>query len=381
MIPHLYIHIPFCTSKCHYCGFYSETGVAEGAINEYPALLLKEFKLRAAMIPGGMDFQPQTIYIGGGTPSLLGAEGFVALTDALHDMIDISRLTEWSVEVNPASATPELFDDMLSAGVTRTTFGVQSFNKDVLTLVNRVHTAEQVSESVQSAKRAGFQNIGIDLIAGLPGISADGWQRDLQLTLELEPKHISVYNLSVEPQTELFRMIQRGISIPNEKQQLNLLSCAEEILSKHDFNRYEISNCAKPGYECLHNLGIWRGCDYLGLGPSAASRIERGRIENLPDLNSYIENIQNNSLPPQHSETLNKNDDAVERALFALRLKDGFSPAECIKKFGVAPERAEVWKVNLKKLASYGAVERGGRGWRLTKRGYEVCDFVIRELI
>ena len=333
------------------------------------------------MIPGGMDFQPQTIYIGGGTPSLLGADGFDALTHALNDAVDLSQLTEWSVEVNPASATPELFEAMLLGGVNRITIGAQSFNKDVLTLINRAHKPKKTFECIQFAKSAGFKNIGLDLIAALPGLLVDDWQRDLQLALELEPKHISVYNLSVEPQTELSEMLKRGITIPNEEKQLNLLSCAENILLKGGFNRYEISNYAKPGYECQHNLGIWRGNDYLGLGPSAASRIESGRIENLPDLDLYIENLKKRSLPPQKVETLSKDDDAAERTLFALRLQEGFSSADCIKRLGVSPEKMERWEHVLKKLSYAGAVEKGGRGWRLTKRGGEICDFVIRELI
>jgi len=382
MIEHLYIHVPFCSSKCHYCGFYSESSLSSRQrMAGYPELVANELALRAEGSAELRHWQPQTIYTGGGTPSLLGGEGFTALARVLKESVDLSRLTEWSVEINPASATPELFAAMRAAGVSRVTFGMQSFQAEVLRLVNRTHTPPQAVAAVQCARAAGFQNIGVDLIAGLPGVTAELWRSDLQQSLALAPSHISIYNLTVEPGTRLAEMAAGGLRTADEDQQMELLALAEEDLAAQGFSRYEISNYALTEYECRHNLGIWRGNDYLGLGPSAASRIGLRRIENLPDLSAYTECLQRDCLPTGTSETLSRADDDVERSLFALRLREGFSPAECRERFAVSAEVVQEWERTLEKFALAGAVERGGKGWRLTGRGREICDYVIRELI
>jgi len=380
MISHLYIHIPFCSSKCHYCSFYSETLVSRQSILDYPELVANELALWAEHCDDVRNMQPQTIYMGGGTPSLLGVEGFTTLAHALKESVDLSRLEEWSVEINPASASAELLEVMLSAGVNRVTFGMQSFDAEVLSLIHRAHTPAQAFEGVQCARKAGFQKIGVDLIAGLPGVSSDLWQSDLQQSVDLAPSHISVYNLTIEPGTLLFEMVGKGLKTADEDLQMELLAMAEDFLALKGFSRYEISNYALNGYECRHNLGIWRGNDYLGLGPSAASRIRNRRIENLPDLGAYRDTLIHHSPPPRETEILSVTDNAIERALFALRLREGFSPSECRKRFEVSSEMTVEWERTLKKLALAGAVERGGKGWRLTRRGGEICDYVIREL-
>lgn len=380
MIEHLYIHIPFCTSKCHYCGFYSETSYSRQRIHGYPALVAQELALWANECIEVRQMQPRSIYIGGGTPSLLGAEGFTDLADALKRSVDLSRLSEWSVEINPASATLDLLEAMRCAGVNRVTFGMQSFNQEVLLLINRSHTPLQGLESVQRARQAGFQNIGIDLIAALPGLTPELWQRDLHQSMELAPTHISVYNLSLEPATRLAAMVAQGLQTPDEEQQMELLAIAEAALTPQGFIRYEISNYALSGCECQHNLGIWRGNDYLGLGPSAASRIGCCRIENHPKLDTYEQHLNRDCLPPRDIEILTAEDDAVERSLFALRLHEGFSPEECRTRFSVPSAKTVQWEQNLRKLACAGAVEQSGQRWRLTRRGREICDHVIREL-
>jgi len=324
--------------------------------------------------------RPRSIYIGGGTPSLLGAGGFNALADALRKSIDLGQLSEWSVELNPSSASFELLETMRAAGVNRLTFGVQSFNQEVLTLINRTHTPLQAIESVQRARQAGFQNIGLDLVAALPGVSPKLWQQELQQSIELAPTHISVYNLSIEPATRLAAMIAEGLPTPDEDQQMEALAMAEETLTRQGYTRYEISNYALNGYECQHNLGIWRGNDYLGLGPAAASRINNHRMENNSDLEAYEQHLSHFSPPPRNTELLTAEDDGVERSLFALRLHEGFSPAECGTHFSVPAAKVYQWEQSLKNLAYTGAVEQGGKAWRLTRRGREICDHVIREL-
>lgn len=381
MIPHLYIHIPFCSDKCHYCGFYSETSLAESEIMHYHALIAKEFKMRSSRSTALSDIAPGTIYMGGGTPSLLGADGFNLLASELKDLIKMDQLSEWSVEVNPASATPALFEAMLEQGVTRITFGVQSFNEPTLQLINRAHSNKKSLAVIDSAKNMGFDNIGIDLIAGLPGINAALWKQDLQQALEVNPRHISVYNLTLEPGTRLAQMVDAGLNIPDENQQLDHIREAETLLTKHGFQRYEISNYALNGFECQHNVGIWRGNSYLGLGPAAASRIGRRRIENQPEYHNYRYHLQNNELPQQKCETLSSQDDSLERAIFALRLHEGINPASLAIRFPPLAARVDEWNQTLHKLCRAGVVEQTGSGVRLNARGREVCDSIIREMI
>jgi oxygen-independent coproporphyrinogen-3 oxidase len=377
MIPHIYIHIPFCTSKCDYCGFYSETVITPKVIQSYPKLLLQELRLRVR----DETLQPQTIYLGGGTPSLLGDRGFMSLTGLLRDFLDLNRVEEWSVELNPASVTPELLESLLDGGINRLTFGAQSFENAVLKNINRAHIAEKTINGIKAARKAGFTNIGIDLIAGLPGTDHAIWQRDINKALELNPTHLSVYCLSIEPGTPLQKRVCKGLKLPDDKEQLNRLLEAEEKLTEAGFTRYEISNYALPGYECRHNRGIWRGNDYLGIGPAAASRIGQNRIENNPDLKEYIKALSNNIPPPCTEELLSRMDDAEERVLFALRLKEGFSPELSARRFPQLRSRVAEWEQTLTRLTAGGFVENTGNRSRLTARGREICDSVIRELI
>ncbi len=378
MIPHLYIHVPFCTSKCHYCAFYSETGTGKSIIAEYPALLQQELMLRTDVFS---TLNPRTVYMGGGTPSLLGADGFHKLAGLLKGTMKFDQLEEWSVEINPASATPDLFTAMRQCGINRLTFGAQSFNNSVLKTINRIHNAQCTIDSVKLARKCGFDNIGIDLIAGLPGVNSTIWLEDLQSALSLNPQHLSVYSLSVEQGTKLAEMVNNGLPVADVDEQFERLHEAEDILTKAGFMRYEISNYALPGYECRHNLGVWRGDDYLGLGPAAASRIEMNRMENNPDLKLWREALLQNNLPPHTYESMSEEDDALQRVLFRLRLQEGFNPEESIKKYSLLRKKEISWQKALNRMTENGALEQQNGRWSLTERGREVCDYVIRELM
>jgi oxygen-independent coproporphyrinogen-3 oxidase len=228
---------------------------------------------------------------------------------------------------------------------------------------------------------AGFDNTGIDLIAGLPGVSPDLWHTTLQRALALPLKHVSVYALSLEPGTPLAVQAAKGVVKPSDEQQLAALTQAEDVLGKAGFARYEISNYALPGYECRHNLGIWRGNDYIGLGPAAASRLNRKRWTNTEDLSDYMEALSKGQRPPARLETLQARDDAGERALFALRLSEGVDPEDVARRFPELRDQACAWESRLSGLSQHGITEKDGCRWRLTSRGREVCDAVLRELV
>ena len=380
MSSHLYIHVPFCDGKCHYCGFYSVVA-APGIIALYSDLPACELSLVLEAFPGITREPLRTIYMGGGTPAMLGSDGLKRLTDSLCARLPFDAVEEWTVELNPASATPALLKTLRSLGVNRISIGVQSLDDATLARIGRRHTAETACLAVRTAQDEGFSNTGIDLIAGLPGVTSELWQATLERSATLDLKHISVYALSLEPGTLLAAQVAAGLELPNDDAQLAALAQAEALLDQTGFNRYEISNYAQDGFECRHNLGIWRGNDYLGLGPAAASRIGRSRWTNSEDLAEYIEALVQNKRLPGVQEKMKEADDATERALFALRLSEGIDPYADAQRFPALQDRAESWEQRFEGLARQGITERGGRRWRLTARGREVCDAVLRELV
>lgn len=380
MPAHLYIHVPFCDGKCHYCGFYSVVA-APGITALYSGLPACELDLLVAKHPGLARGPLRTVYMGGGTPAMLGTDGLTRLADSLAARLQFDALEEWTVELNPASVTPGLLKTLAALGVNRISIGVQSFDDATLSRMGRRHTASAACKAVRQAQDAGFSNTGIDLIAGLPGVTPELWQKTLERAAALELKHLSVYALSLEPDTPLAVQVAAGLALPDDEAQLTALAQAETALGQAGFVRYEISNYALPGFECRHNLSVWRGNDYLGLGPAAASRIGRSRWTNSEDLSEYIEAITRKRIIPCTRETLSEADDATERAIFALRLSEGVDPFADARRFPALRDSAERWEKRLEGLSHQGITERGGLRWRLTARGREVCDAILRELV
>ncbi len=379
MPTHLYIHVPFCDGKCHYCGFYSVLA-APSLTALYPGLPACELEHFLTAHPRTAQTPLRTVYMGGGTPAMLGPEGLKRLADTLAARLSLDAVEEWTVELNPSSVTPVLLKTLGALGVNRLSIGVQCFDDAALARVGRRHTAEAALRAIRMAQDTGFGNVGIDLIAGLPGVTPDVWQSTLEHAAALGLTHLSVYALSLEPGTPLAAQAAKGLVMPDDDAQLAALAQAESVLAQAGFARYEISNYALPGFECRHNMGIWRGNDYLGLGPAAASRAGRSRWTNSEDLAEYIEALTQGQLPPCEKETLDETDDAMERVVFSLRLAEGIDPFEEARRFPVLGNRADGWEERLENLARLGITERGGRRWRLTARGREVCDAVIREL-
>ena len=368
---HLYTHIPFCASKCAYCGFYSIPARPE-TLGAYPGWLFREYGALLRRYPA-CAVQPETWYLGGGTPSLLGREGFLRLAELFSGAFDLSRLREWSVEMNPSSVTPELLETLRGIGVNRISLGVQSFDSGVLARIGRRHTVEEVHRALGLILEAGFDDTGIDLIVGLPAESDLSWRRTLEETLSYPLTHLSVYTLSIEPKTRLALEVGKGVWRPRDDDfLLDRIARTEAVLASAGYVRYEISNYARPGFGCRHNLGVWRGEEYLGLGPSAASRIGLERWTRARDLRGYIKALSEGRLPPDLSrDTLSPEEDRSERALFRLRLREGIPGRE------VRPE----WRKQFESLEKLGIAERTGDGWRLTARGWEVCDAVLERLV
>ncbi len=376
----LYVHIPFCAAKCRYCGFYS-VAPRGGDIASYARLPAAEARLRPHDFPGA----PRTIYFGGGTPSLLGAEGFSALAGSLrHDAgIDFSGVEEWTAEVNPASASRELFRAMRREGVTRLSVGAQSFSDATLARIGRIHDADAVRRAFALARDEGFDDIGLDLIANLPGVTDGEWRMTVDEALRLAPKHISVYTLIIEPDTPFAREDAAGTLGPrlDDDAEMDLIRATSSRLAEEGFIRYEISNFGLSGFFCRHNLAVWRGEDYTGLGPAASSRNCLRRRTNAPDIALYSAALADGRPPPaSEDETLDDMADATERFLYGLRLWEGVSPKDFAKTHPASTPRVAEWERKLARLAAHGLVEPADGRLRLTLRGLEVCDAVLAEL-
>ena len=347
----LYIHVPFCVTKCRYCDFYS-LPTQRDLIETYVQAVVRESSAYA-----GLSFQ--TLYLGGGTPSLLGAEHLGNLIGSIRKSLDLSELIEATIEVNPESATSELLEAGKDAGINRVSIGVQSLSDDELKSVGRVHSAAQAIAAVRLARNLGFKAVSADLIIGLPGQKRATLRRTLELLTEIGLDHLSLYCLALEEGTPLAK--SPPANLPSDDLQAELFEQARSFLAKYGFSHYEISNFAVKGYECQHNLNYWRGGEYLGLGPSAASHLDGRRFRNRPDLNAYIERPTGLI---EDIEERSAKDKASEEAMLRLRLLvEGVDSSELIARFGY--ENVEAIIGRLGSMAREGQLVSDGSRYRL----------------
>ncbi len=374
---HLYVHVPFCSGKCSYCAFYSvpyEAALADGfldAVERERDLWIGEAKA------GGCE----TLYVGGGTPSVLSEAQWDRFLSILRPVAR-AGVREWTVEVSPGTLTPATVERMSVAGVNRISMGVQTFDDTVLEAVCRRHRAADVAATLDSIHAAGISNVGLDLIAGLPGVGADAWCATLLEAVALCPAHLSVYALGLEPGSRLYRQSRAGdVVVPDDDAVSTLLDQAEVVLTEKGYERYEISNYARPGCECLHNLSCWRGADYVGLGPAASSRVGLKRSTNTPDLAAYCEALEAGRRPPAAEERVDARTDLVERLIFGLRLAEGVAlESRCQAAGGVGETLWNAWRPELIALREQDLLCRAGPRWIATARGREVLDSVLAQL-
>ena len=378
MTPSLYIHVPFCDGKCTYCAFYS-VAYREDSADRYLDALSREMALYAEP---QVKLRPPTIYMGGGTPSALGVEGFKRLVGDLSVYVDMTAASEWSMELNPGNLEPGLLQAMKDAGVTRVSIGAQAFDDPTLETMGRRHRVKDTLAAVAAVAAGGFDHWGLDLIAGYPGVSPATWRETLRQALSLGPSHLSVYDLSVEPGTRMAQRVERGIAItPPESATLAALQVAVDLAEDRGLRRYEISNFAHPGRECFHNLNCWRGGDYVGFGPAASSRLGRRRWTNRADLDGYVAALAGGEPPPREEETLPPETDLCERLMFGFRLAEGVDMGQFQDVFSPTPDQVERWIGRLAGLSREGLlVEEGGR-WRPTERGFRLADRIAAELL
>ena len=357
----IYIHVPFCKSFCIYCDFYSEIA-AEGQVEAYTQAICEEIKRRS----GEMDDHLKTLYFGGGTPSVLPLSSLTRILLALEQAGHGGPYTEFTLEVNPEDIVEKglpYVESLKMLGVNRISMGIQSLDDNLLRWMNRRHTAEGAKKAFRLVKEAGFDNISADLIFGLSNLSEAVWESTIDQMLELGPKHISCYQLTVEGDNVLAHRLENGEyeEAPEEvcRAQYDLL-CRK--MAAAGFSHYEISNFAKPGYEAVHNAGYWARRPYVGLGPSAHSFSGRGRSWNSPEISGYT----------LTQESLSVEDEKVETLMLALRTARGadaeFLEANCLPQ-------------NVSRLREAGALVKEGRRYRIPEDHFFVSDEIIRELI
>ena len=358
MIEHLYIHIPFCPNICPYCAFYKESAGRERVETFLDALLVDAGNWAPQL-------RPKTIFFGGGTPSALSLSQFEKLLDGLHERLDLSDLEEWTIEMNPATVALDKATLLRDAGINRVSMGVQSWDDEVLKSLGRTHDAEKAEESFHILREAGFDNLSIDLIFGVPGQSLESWKDSLERSLRLAPEHLSAYGLTYEEDTEFFRLLGRGEMAANEGLEADQFELAAELMGNSGYLQYEVSNYAKPSRESLHNSAYWEGKDYLGLGPSAFSTVGQRRWRNIRETGIYSDTTLEGQTAVDFEEEVTESLKASERAAFGMRTAGGLPFRDS------AP-----WEEDLRDLELKGLVTRTGDRWLLTARGRLLADTV-----
>lgn len=370
----LYIHIPFCKRKCLYCDFYSCTDLS--VKDAYVDALVDEMSLRRKYIT-----KVDTIYFGGGTPSLMSAKDFVRIFSSINKLFDLSNCAEITVEINPDDITPEYADALAELPFNRVSIGIQTFDDDELHFLNRRHDALQAVEAVKRCQDAGFTNISIDLIYGLPGQTLSSWDKNLECALALGVPHISAYHLIYEENTPITQLKDTGKIIPvDEDTSLLLFSRLIERLSVSGYEHYEISNFSLPGYRSRHNSSYWDGTAYLGLGPFAHSYNGCDEREwNIASLPAYLEGIRNRS-PRITSERLDLPTRYNEYIITRLRTKEGFLSSELERRFG-----KELFAYCLRQAERYIAsgmlLREENDRIRLSEKGIFVSDSIMCDLM
>jgi oxygen-independent coproporphyrinogen-3 oxidase len=318
----LYVHIPFCQHRCHFCAFYLEIAHAD-RMARFSSALTNEIRLQgeSKRLDGRML---QTIYFGGGTPTALPADQLASLLKLIRTTWPTSPTAEITVEAHPSSVTREDLTILAKAGFTRVSFGAESMREQDFVPIGRHGQVQDTATAVQASREAGFVNINLDLMYGLPGQSLQAWQRTLELILALDPPHVSCYALTIEEETRLAQDIaQERVPSVDHGLQVEMESATERLLTPAGLVHYEISNYAKPAWHCRHNLLYWTNGEYLGLGPSAQSYVNGARFGNVADLDQYVASLHENRLPITDCTTLSHSERERDALVFGLRLLRG----------------------------------------------------------
>lgn len=366
----LYIHIPFCASKCHYCNFISFSGKNE-FIASYFAALKAEMKFclgRQAAI--GLE----TIYIGGGTPSVVDTRFYKDIFGLLSELTCISLDAEITMEINPGTVNINYLKEIMDIGINRLSIGVQSFDDKILKSINRIHSSQEAIETVKTAQKAGFENISIDLIYGLPEQTIEGWETTLNKALSLGINHISTYGLKIEEGTEFFRHLPKNL--PDDEVQSQIYLKTIDILENNGFNHYEISNFSKKGFESRHNLCYWKNKKYFGFGLSAHGYLDDIRYSNTENLEEYLKDPTKSAFENQISAP-----EKIEEAVFlGMRLTEGINTKEFKLNYGI--DIYQKYSKIIEKYIDYGFMTYdSSKNLKLTKHGILLSNSILADFL
>ena len=392
----LYLHFPFCVRKCRYCDFLSFPSDEAGR-EIYLERLKEEIKARGAAY---QDYNIETLFIGGGTPSLMTGQQLTELLDTVRVSFHVSPVSEWTMECNPGTTDAETLRIYRNAGINRLSFGLQSMNDEELKYLGRIHTAKQFAENYQAARRVGFENINIDLMSALPGQTTASWLDTLNKAAALEPEHLSAYSLIIEEGTPFWDLYgddrsgeanadgiiadggagQQGkaaiLTLPDEDSERQMYHLTKRILAEKGYERYEISNYTRKGFECRHNLIYWQRKDYLGLGLGAASMVGNRRFSNVSDMTSYMHDWSY-----CHEEILDRKAQIEETMFLGLRCTAGVSDRMFTEKFGQS--MMDIYGDIIRKYLSEGFLIYNPSDGRLafSEAGTDVSNWILSDFL
>jgi oxygen-independent coproporphyrinogen-3 oxidase len=359
-IYHLYVHIPFCARICPYCAFYKDL-LDRSQTWRFCEAILRDLDQQCA----SFALAPETIYFGGGTPTALTTSQLEFLLGGFRERLDLSSLAEWTIEANPGSVSARKAALLRKLGVTRVSLGVQSWDDELLKLLGREHNSQQAEQSFHILHAAGFSNINVDLMFGLPGQTIEQWKFTLEKTVALQPDHISAYCLTYEEDTEFLLRHARGELLQDTDADAAFFEMAMSILEEAGYEQYEISNYARSGFSSVHNRAYWLGKDYLGIGPSAFSTVGMNRWQNICDYRAYIDRVLSGEAPIGFSENLTDEMKRTERIALSLRTRDGIAASEL-----------EYFVQQTDEFISLGLLQESNDNFVLTRKGKELADSV-----
>ena len=364
-IRHLYVHIPFCARICPYCAFYKDL-LDRSQTARFCEALLRDLDKQCT----AFDMSAKTIYFGGGTPTALTTSQLEFLLERFHQRLDLSTLEEWTIEANPGSVSARKAALLGKLKVNRISLGVQSWDDGLLKILGREHNASQAEKSFHTLRDAGFRNINIDLMFGLPGQSTEQWKTTLEKTIALLPEHISAYCLTYEEDTEFFLRQSRGELKANPDWDASLFEMTMSILEDAGYEQYEISNYARPGFSSMHNRAYWSSADYLGFGPSAFSTVGTRRWQNLADYRAYADRVLSRQSPIGSTENLTSEMKRAERIALSLRTREGTSAA-----------LLNDWQQTIEEFVGLGLLRQSNGNFVLTQKGKSLADSVAEAFV
>ena len=371
----LYLHIPFCVKRCHFCAFYLVMQ-EERRIERFLGALETELALYAVQ-SAFAGRRVSTVYVGGGTPTALSPAQLSQVLTTIAEKFSLTPDCEVTVEATPESFTLEYLDKLREAGVTRLSMGIQTFDQEERTCLGLSSAIEEATAGIRLVKQAGFANVNLDLIYGIPGQTVSSWDQTLQQACEFEPTHLSCYALSLEEGTRFYSAFRRGeLELIETDVEREFQDCTTECLERAGYDQYEISNWSKPGQSCRHNRRYWQGQDYVGMGPSAQSYLSGCRFGNVNNLDQYCRELKRGELPVAEQEQLSMVQQAKERVVFGLRLLDGV-PIEWIE----TNKRDPAWSASLASFLDDEYIVQTSERVALTSKGRQFADEIGYQLL